>query len=95
MADKDEDDDGIPVDYDPFPEDKTDEAMRSLMESLNSHINLTAKIQMEMSASINKLAGALESLSASQRGLARSLLGPRIIKRNENGKIVSIKVAKL
>ena len=92
MADEEQ---GEPVDYDPFPEDKTHESMQKLMESMNSHANVTAKIQMEMAKCVSQLAQAMESLAASQKGLARALLAPRHVKRNEAGKVVSIKVAKL
>jgi hypothetical protein len=74
-------DDGEPVDYDPFPEDK----IALAMEAIEKLCKVCTSNMEKTSAALNKQAQALNEL-------ARSIKAKREVVRDENGKISGTRV---
>ena len=74
-------DDGEPVDYDPFPEDSIADAMKTIEKLAKMSVSNMDK----MSAALNKQAQALNEL-------AKSMRARREVVRDENGKITATRV---
>jgi hypothetical protein len=74
-------DDGEPVDYDPFPEDTIADAMKAIERLARTCVSNTDRL----SAALNKQAQALNEL-------AKSIRARREVVRDENGKITATRV---
>lgn len=74
-------DEGEPVDYDPFPEDKIADAMKAIERLARTCVSNTDRL----SAALNKQAQALKAL-------ANSITAPRAVVRDDRGKITGTKV---
>jgi hypothetical protein len=74
-------DDGEPVDYDPFPEDKIADAMKAIERLARTCVSNTDRL----SAALNKQAQALKAL-------AEAITSPRAVVRDDRGKITGTKV---
>jgi 1-acyl-sn-glycerol-3-phosphate acyltransferase len=75
-----DDEQGEPVDYDPFPEDAIKLSMKAIEKLARNCVSNTERL----SAALNKQAAALNEL-------ARSIKAKREVVRDENGKISGIK----
>ena len=74
-------DDGIPVDYDPFPEDRLGEAIQALERLVRMAVSNTDKF----TAAMNRQAKVLEALTS-------AINARREVVRDESGKITATKV---
>ena len=74
-------DEGEPVDYDPFPEDKIALSMEAIEKLARTCVSNTDRL----TAALNKQAQALNEL-------ARSIKAKREIVRDENGKISGTRI---
>jgi hypothetical protein len=74
-------DEGEPVDYDPFPEDQIALAMKSI-----------EKLSRVCTSNMDKMSAALNKQAQALKALADAITSPRAIVRDHQGKITGTKI---